>query len=139
MKGRPLWKVSIATSAEAEDAIAALLANAFGQPVATYTDVETGQTQVMTYLQQRPARFSGWRADLQDRLKRAIACGLSIGPGRISLAGVRWENWAESWKRHFRPMTIGSALLVKPSWSRLKPRKGQGVVVLDPGLSFGTG
>ena len=139
MKRRPLWKVSIATSAEAEDAIAALLANAFGQPVATYTDVETGQTQVMTYLQQMPARFGGWRADLQDRLKRAIACGLSIGPGRILLARVRWENWAESWKRHFRPMTIGGALLVKPSWSRLKPRKGQAVVVLDPGLSFGTG
>ena len=29
--------------------------------------------------------------------------------------------------------------MVKPSWSGLKPRKGQAVVVLDPGLSFGTG
>ena len=86
MKRRPLWKVSIATSAEAEDAIAALLASAFGQPVATYTDVETGQTQVMTYLQQKPAQFGGWRADLQDRLKRAVACGLNIGP-----AGFCWR------------------------------------------------
>jgi ribosomal protein L11 methyltransferase len=30
-------------------------------------------------------------------------------------------------------------LLIKPSWSRRRPRKGQSVVVLDPGLSFGTG
>jgi ribosomal protein L11 methyltransferase len=31
------------------------------------------------------------------------------------------------------------SLLIKPSWSRRKPRKGQIVVVLDPGLGFGTG
>jgi ribosomal protein L11 methyltransferase len=37
------------------------------------------------------------------------------------------------------PIEIGTALLIKPSWNRRKPRKGQGMVVLDPGLSFGTG
>ena len=30
-------------------------------------------------------------------------------------------------------------LLFKPSWSRRRPQKGQVEVVLDPGLSFGTG
>jgi ribosomal protein L11 methyltransferase len=52
---------------------------------------------------------------------------------------VKDENWAESWKRHFKPIAVGDALLVKPSWSRLRPKRGQAVVVLDPGLSFGTG
>jgi ribosomal protein L11 methyltransferase len=28
---------------------------------------------------------------------------------------------------------------VKPSWSRRKPARGQKVIVIDPGLSFGTG
>jgi ribosomal protein L11 methyltransferase len=36
-------------------------------------------------------------------------------------------------------MAIGDTLLVKPSWSRRLPKRGQAVVVLDPGLSFGTG
>lgn len=36
-------------------------------------------------------------------------------------------------------MEIGGALLIKPSWSKKRPRKSQAVVVLDPGLSFGTG
>src|SRR5262249_3273167 len=49
------------------------------------------------------------------------------------------EDWAESWKRHFRPVEIGSRLLLKPSWSRRRPRKNQVLLVLDPGLSFGTG
>jgi ribosomal protein L11 methyltransferase len=57
----------------------------------------------------------------------------------MSLARIPQEDWAESWKLHFKPMMIGSALLLKPSWSRRRPRKGQAVVILDPGLSFGTG
>jgi ribosomal protein L11 methyltransferase len=52
---------------------------------------------------------------------------------------MRREDWAESWKRHFKPVEIGNALLVKPSWSKKLPRKNQAVVILDPGLSFGTG
>jgi ribosomal protein L11 methyltransferase len=57
----------------------------------------------------------------------------------FSVRTIKRENWAESWKRHFKPMEIGSSLLIKPSWSRRKARPGQRVVVLDPGLSFGTG
>ena len=55
------------------------------------------------------------------------------------LRKLRRENWAESWKRHFKPMEIGGALLIKPGWSRRRARPGQRVVRLDPGLSFGTG
>ena len=53
--------------------------------------------------------------------------------------GIRHEDWAESWKRHFKPIEIGRRLLIKPSWSRRRPKPHQQVVVLDPGLSFGTG
>jgi ribosomal protein L11 methyltransferase len=72
-------------------------------------------------------------------LERITRDGLDIGAGRVSLKRIRREDWAESWKRHFKPLLIGSALLIKPSWSRRRPQRGQEVVVLDPGLSFGTG
>ena len=52
---------------------------------------------------------------------------------------IRREDWAESWKRHFQPIEIGDQLLIQPSWSKRRARKNQAVVVLDPGLSFGTG
>jgi ribosomal protein L11 methyltransferase len=52
---------------------------------------------------------------------------------------VRVRDWAESWKRHFKPLEIGDSLLIQPTWSRRKPRAGQQLVLLDPGLSFGTG
>jgi len=58
---------------------------------------------------------------------------------RLTWKKLRHEDWAESWKRHFKPLEIGARLLVKPSWSQRAPRPGQALVVLDPGLSFGTG
>ena len=88
---------------------------------------------------QRPDWSRARQAELASGLKRIASSGLDIGPGKISLKRIRREDWAESWKLHFKPMVIGSALLLKPSWSRRRPRKGQAVIVLDPGLSFGTG
>jgi ribosomal protein L11 methyltransferase len=52
---------------------------------------------------------------------------------------LRREDWVDSWKRHFQPIRIGDKLLVRPSWRKDKAAPGQAVVVLDPGLSFGTG
>jgi ribosomal protein L11 methyltransferase len=64
---------------------------------------------------------------------------LSRGSGKVRLRRMPAEEWANSWKRHFKPIEIGSSLLIRPSWSRRAPRKGAVTVQIDPGLSFGTG
>jgi ribosomal protein L11 methyltransferase len=64
---------------------------------------------------------------------------LDIRPGTVTIKKIKRQDWAEAWKHHFKPIAFGRSLLIKPSWSRRRPRKGQAVVVLDPGLSFGTG
>jgi ribosomal protein L11 methyltransferase len=134
-----LWQVSVVTSREAEDAVSAWLESTFAQAACSYTNVASRVTTVTVCLRERPDWSPARRLELADGLRRIRACGLNLGPGRLRLAKVRPRNWAESWKRHFLPMTIGSALLLKPSWSWRRPAKGQAVVVLDPGLSFGTG
>jgi ribosomal protein L11 methyltransferase len=139
MKRTPLWKISATTTPEAEDAVAELLGSAFGQPATSYTDAETRQTTVSVYVQERPDWSRATQAELASGLRRIAGSGLDIGPGKISVKRIRQEDWAESWKLHFKPLEIGAALLLKPSWSRRRPRKGQAVIVLDPGLSFGTG
>ena len=139
VKRTPLWKISVTTLPEAEDAVTELLGGAFGQPVSSYTDAETRQTAVSVYIPKRPGWSRARQAELALGLKRIARSGLDLGPGKISLQRIRQEDWAESWKRHFKPVAIGSALLLRPSWSRRRPRKGQAVVVIDPGLSFGTG
>ncbi len=139
MKADALTRISIATSAEAEEAVAALLLELLGQTPSTYFDAETGETTVSTYLEKRSQWNPAVKRRLQAGLQVIADCGLALGPGTISTRQVRREDWAESWKRHFQPLEIGDALLIKPSWIKRRLRPGQSVVVLDPGLSFGTG
>lgn len=116
-----LYKLSVVVTPEAEAQTADLLQETFGAAACIETDAETGVTWVSIFLDRSPAK------KLRARLPP------------FSVRRLRPENWAQSWKRHFQPFTIGSRLLVKPTWSRRKPRRNQTVIVLDPGLSFGTG
>lgn len=47
------------------------------------------------------------------------------------------EEWAESWKKHFKPMDIGTSLRVCPPWLAGESERIE--LVINPGLSFGTG
>jgi ribosomal protein L11 methyltransferase len=91
------------------------------------------------YLERKPEWNARARPALLEGLKKIRACGLSVGAVRILLKPLRRANWAEVWKEHFRPIAIASGLLVVSSWHRRSPRNNQAVVVIDPGLSFGTG
>ncbi|MGC3958200.1 MAG: 50S ribosomal protein L11 methyltransferase [Verrucomicrobiota bacterium] len=139
MKRETIWKTSITTTAEAEDAVAELLATHVAPSPSAYTDVETGVTTVSAYATKPPANLTATKAALAAGLKQLKHFGLSVGSGRISFVKLPRENWADSWKRHFPALEIGKALLVKPSWIKRKLKPGQKLVVLDPGLSFGTG
>ena len=47
-------------------------------------------------------------------------------------------NWEESWKDNYPPQEIGSKIVVLPYW--LAGQEGDRIpVILDPGLTFGTG
>jgi ribosomal protein L11 methyltransferase len=135
----PLWKISVVTTVEAEDAVAELLGTIFNCNVSSYFDVEPQTSVVSVYFSEKRFISREVREEVLAGLRQMKSCGLKIGAGKIKTAKVRREDWAESWKRHFKPMAIGGALLVKPSWSKKRPRKNQAVVILDPGLSFGTG
>ena len=139
MKGEIIWKTSVTTAVEAEDAVAELLTTLVAPHPSTYTDAESGVPTISVYTTAAPRNAAATKAALGHGLAGIKACGLDVGPGRISLVKLPRENWAESWKRHFPPLEIGAKLLVKPSWSKRKPRTGQALVTLDPGLSFGTG
>ncbi|HAV65176.1 MAG TPA: hypothetical protein DCY13_22745 [Verrucomicrobiales bacterium] len=139
MKSKTLRCVSVPVAAETEEAITAALQQVFETPAVVFNDLEAGTSRAQVYVE-----FSG--RNLVNRislLKTVVARinGTSPGSsrGRIFSRKLKPQDWAESWKRHFKPIAIGDRLLIKPSWSRRKPRAGAEVVTLDPGLSFGTG
>jgi ribosomal protein L11 methyltransferase len=139
MKMTSVWQVSLLTSREAEEAALELMAAVFSQPASSYEDLDSGICRISVYLTRRPVNWAVLRGEIIAGSNRLRACGLDPAPGKISLQELGRKNWAESWKRHFKSMSFGKALLVRPTWSRARPAHGQAEVVLDPGLSFGTG
>ena len=139
MKAEIIWKTSVATTVEAEDAVSELLATHIAPSPSAYTDAETGVTTVSAYSTKSPKNITATKAVLRNGLSELKRFGINIGSARIGIVKLPRENWANSWKRHFPALEIGAALLVKPSWIKRKLRPGQKLVVLDPGLSFGTG
>jgi ribosomal protein L11 methyltransferase len=139
MKRGPLWKVSVTIRPEAEEAVVVLLGETFSRTPVVFADARTGRTSAAVFLEEATALRRPQGVALRAGLRHLRECGLDVGPGRISVRRVPREDWAESWKHHFTPIEIGPSLLLLPSWSRRRAKRGQAVVVLDPGLSFGTG
>jgi len=55
------------------------------------------------------------------------------------ITNVEEESWQDSWKQHWKPTRVGKALVVCPSWEEYSPAPGETVLLLDPGMAFGTG
>ncbi len=57
----------------------------------------------------------------------------------ISITVVGEEEWAENWKRFYKPEKIGERLVVCPVWEAYDRQKGDVVMLMDPGMAFGSG
>jgi ribosomal protein L11 methyltransferase len=134
-----LRSISITTSLSAEDAVGVLLELEQGQTPSSYADALTRLSTVSVYGEIETRDVAGIKRRLREGLQALAADGIDVAPARIQVKKVPARDWSESWKRHFKPLDLGPRLLVKPTWSRRVPKKTQALVVLDPGLSFGTG
>ncbi len=53
---------------------------------------------------------------------------------------VREEDWANNWKKYFKPLVVGEQLLICPTWEQPGALgDGRKVLKIDPGMAFGTG
>ena len=65
--------------------------------------------------------------------------GFDMGSLRMDTNGVREQDWAENWKRYYKPFRAGERLVIKPSWEPYQAQEHDLVLELDPGMAFGTG
>src|SRR5690606_27444117 len=126
-------QINVHTSSEAEEAVVQILLDMGARGVAVGTD---GSGPVVTaYLAEAGPEAAN---AVQRRVAALAGFGLDPGAARVTVARVDDEDWAESWKRHYRPLEIGRRLLVKPAWIDIDPGRRL-VIELDPGMAFGTG
>jgi ribosomal protein L11 methyltransferase len=132
-------QLSVTLASEMEEPVAALLERFTGEPPVSFRREGAKVTELSCYLRRSPAKLAALREKFSAGLQALREMGLKCSTTPLILKSIPKEDWAESWKKHFPPLEIGSALLLKPSWNRRKAKPGQVELILDPGLSFGTG
>ena len=136
-----LWQVSLEVPSTSEDAVTELFIRLFGDGISpsVWQLYENPRVKVSFHAVELPAPIQAMRTLIKQELLKLDAAGLDVSSHRLSIRRIKKENWAESWKRHFPVLTFEKKLMIAPSWSKRKALKNMVRLVLDPGLSFGTG
>ena len=93
-------------------------------------------------LQQQLQGLSRVRLYLQDTDEAGLA-RLKAVTDRLGLTftaqALPDTDWEESWKDNYPAVEVGKSLVVVPYWLAEEDTPGREKVILDPGLTFGTG
>lgn len=65
--------------------------------------------------------------------------GQMRGTGELTVETRNEEDWANAWKAHYKPVRVGTRVVVRPPWQEYDASGDDVVVLLDPGMAFGTG
>jgi ribosomal protein L11 methyltransferase len=80
--------------------------------------------------------------DLIDALTRWLASLTEIDPAaaaaRVTSAPLPAVDWETVFRHHHHPLAVGARLLVAPPWD-VPAASGREVLVVEPGMAFGTG
>lgn len=94
--------------------------------------LERTQTLIKIYLPDNP-QGRDMLLNLKTALKAFEENGLSL-----SLGSVNEQDWANNWKKYFKPIEIGKRLTICPKWENYTNSQRK-VLRIDPGSAFGTG
>ena len=88
----------------------------------------TGLSRIRLYLEDTDTKAL-------EKLESLVKCrGLTMGKTLLAE-----ENWEESWKDNYPPVELGKRLVILPYWLEDSYVGDRTPVILDPGLTFGTG
>ena len=97
-----------------------------------------GLSRIKLYLEDTDeAGLSNLKA-LLEKIKDQDTNG-RLGSLQLTVALLPDTDWSESWKENYPPQPVGEKLLVLPYWLADTALQGRRPVILDPGLTFGTG
>ncbi|MFD1394014.1 50S ribosomal protein L11 methyltransferase [Lacticaseibacillus jixianensis] len=154
------FEIAIETSSEAVDAVANFLMEegAGGIQIDDAADFQGGavsQSGVLFDPDSVPHRRAGAKvsgyfagdahpaelvATLKARVAQLPAFGLAMGAGTVTAAPIAQADWANEWKKYYRPLRITRYLTIVPAWLDYQPQQaGEQVMRLDPDMAFGTG
>lgn len=103
-----------------------------------FTDALPDHVIIRAYFPENVLQEPDFLSRVEEELQQ-IAEFLPVGSGCQGLNLVKEEDWANSWKSYYHPLSISQRLVVCPGWEEYEPQEGELVMNLDPGSAFGTG
>ena len=102
-----------------------------------------GKSRITFYLsadEEGFAKLGEVRIALQKLKEERTDCGTLL----MTMEDLADSDWENNWKQYYKPMEIGERLLVIPEWEQenalgQKKYAGRVPLILEPGLTFGTG
>ncbi|HEY7366759.1 MAG TPA: 50S ribosomal protein L11 methyltransferase [Methylomirabilota bacterium] len=128
------WELAISASETVEDALTNFLWE-LGALGVVGEEAPNRELRLRAFFP--PVAAAGLEARLADYVAGLRALGLPAPHGPI-LSRLAEVDWAEAWRAHFRPLSVGRRLLITPPWEAAGPLE-RVLIVIDPGRAFGTG
>src|SRR6266566_6357184 len=142
-------EISTTAEAEAVDAVAAVFGE-YGKGVSIEHAVESSRdgdvvnlpadapVLIKTYLPLAHPELNQRKAILEIAI---WALGKLRRVTPLEMRTLREEDWANAWKEYFFLHRVGRHTVIVPSWREAEytRREGDVVLLLDPGMAFGTG
>lgn len=79
------------------------------------------------------------RASMKELSAIEPEIGVPLGSLEVFAQEVDEEDWANNWKKYYKPINIGERLTVCPTWEKAEDDGTRAILRIDPGMAFGTG
>lgn len=142
-RNKSFWlKACIETDPILEDALIDYLVGVMGASVEQ--SVDTGDSSNLclnAYLKEKDPDAETQKT-LQSKLAshlKELAVIFHVKQPNLSWEHIEDQDWSSNWKVHFKPFTITKGLVIAPTWEEYTATSDEEVIVMDPGMAFGTG
>ncbi len=135
------YKISIEADPVLVDAFGDFLVGITGVEVEISIEDEQPLTTINAFLQKNYGEEARYRDALEkiSGYAKDLADIFQVPVPQIKSSIIEDQDWANSWKEHFKPFAIVPGLVIKPTWEEYQGIKDEKVIEMDPGMAFGTG
>ncbi len=135
-------KLSIVTNPIMVEAIADFLIGVIGAGVEIGVDEHIESKVVNGFVEkENPGRQEIF--DTVEQVKgylKELSGIFKTSDPELSWQIIEEEDWSQNWKKHFLPFAIIPGLIIAPTWEEYNATNpDERVIVMDPGMAFGTG
>jgi ribosomal protein L11 methyltransferase len=77
--------------------------------------------------------------ELKNEMKNIAEAGLDIGDYDVHIKETDDADWANEWKKYYKPFRVGESLVIVPTWETFETKVDDVVLTIDPSGAFGSG